>query len=90
MPGNKDSDTLWDKVKTNFGKYADELRVLRHSMRDEHLPRFKHGSLNPFDQENYPHLLRNVVTEAFRAMPRTLSGLFLIWVAFKLYGCASG
>jgi hypothetical protein len=69
---------------TNFRKYGDEFRHLWYVMKSEHLPRFKHGSFDPREKENYPHLLRNLWTETFRAMPRTISGLALVWFVYWL------
>jgi hypothetical protein len=74
----------WSSTLTNFRKYWDEFRHLWYAMKSDHLPRFKNGSFDPREKENYLHLIRNLLTETFRAMPRTLSGLFIIWLLLKL------
>lgn len=74
----------WDGTLTNLRRYRDELRHLSVVMREEHLPRFKGGKWDLRWPDNYFHLTRNLFTETFRACPRTLSGLFIIWLAWKL------
>ena len=84
----EEAESLWGKVwsqtRTNFRKYKDEVVVFWTGMRTEHLPRFKQGSWDPRQDENYYHLTRNLFTETVRAMPRILSGIFIIWVCYKL------
>ena len=75
---------IWDSTLTNINKYVEEIKAMLVGMREKHLPRFKNGSANPFADENYIHLTRNLFTEAFRDMPRTLSGIFIIWLLLKL------
>lgn len=77
--GNKDG------VAKNLDVYKEELKHWAFVMREEHLPRFKNGSFDPRAKDSYYHLIRNLFTETFRAMPRILSGLFMLWLAYQLY-----
>lgn len=76
--------SIWDNTLTNLRRYKEELTHWVFVMREEHLPRFKNGSFDPREKENHYHLIRNLFTETFRAMPRTLSGLFILWLLFGL------
>lgn len=75
----------WSGTLTNLNRYKEEFTLLWMGMKEDHLPRFKNGSFDPREDGNYYHLTRNIVTETFRAMPRTLSGVFIIWILCKFF-----
>lgn len=75
----------WSSSMTNLRRYRDEISYCIVGMKEEHLPRFKKASWHPSAQDHYFHVTRNLFTEAFRAMPRTLSGLFILWCLWKLF-----
>ena len=65
-----------DGMAKNFEVITDEFFEWSHQMA-EGLKRFKHAGLK-FDKHNVFHLLQNLVTETFRALPRTFGYLFSI------------
>ena len=77
---------LWEGTLTNLERYKTELQHWWYVMGRGHLPRFKQGTFDPREKENYFHLVRNLFTETFRALPRTLSGLLIIWLLYLVIG----
>lgn len=71
-----------DGLLKNFEVVTDEWQDWWHSMRKDHLPRFRHSTLKwtgEHRKRNVIHLLVNVVTETIRALPRTLTYGLMMW-----------